>query len=727
MSSDDIRIPAVPDVPVKLTEHDIYTILEPLKRIIDIRQGKFDINQRWATYQDLIDFGTLSAATVEQPVIVIPPQSQYDFILDGDVTAGPTAMADGNDPITMTTRVQMRRDTAAGWSSSDPVPFIGEWCIETDTLRTKIGDGVSAWTALDYRAVWTLTIDDNNIYAGEDAGSDLVIGAEDNIFVGTDAGRAVVDTAGNIAIGAAALGDPASNAGDGNIAIGIGAIGGALVSAAFENIAIGTDSLGALATGSENVMIGFEAGFSITDGERNVAIGLQALDALTTGSDNTAVGRQAAGRLTGENSVMLGANAGLGVTAANYNIAIGRDALGDIAAAITGDNNIAIGRNAMGDAAVTVANLNIGVGLDTLKAITIGSSNVVVGVTAGDILTTGSNNTMIGAEAGSSITTGSLNVLLGRQAGPTTNVSNELYIHNAQSDTPLIHGDFTAGTLTFNATTTLIGDVVISLGSILLSNNEPINFGDSSTFIRGRATDEIDFGTGNAVKVTVRSTGYIDILSGGVIAADELTTPAIRLTEAASVHISDSATFGLIWLKNDAPNRPYFTDDTGVDRKIVTSDLVVSGHIRAGNIQLADGEATNAQFDVDSNLVIATFETVGPTGSGADNIWATMDQMPDNATIMIVQVIIDLDPDSALTASASIWVTHGDDATPSSTADSIKAGIAIDPDADVGLHVFRYEVLIPLGATNQDFNLRYNVANSSAESIQLSYRGFMTD
>lgn len=105
--AEDIRIPAVPDVPVRLTEHDIYTILEPLKRIIDIRQGKFDINQRWATYQDLIDFGTLPAATVEQPVIIVPPTVQFDFNLSGDIVGGPTTLADGTDPITMSTIINL--------------------------------------------------------------------------------------------------------------------------------------------------------------------------------------------------------------------------------------------------------------------------------------------------------------------------------------------------------------------------------------------------------------------------------------------------------------------------------------------------------------------------------------------------------------------------------------------------------------------------------------------
>jgi len=44
----------------------------------------------------------------------------------------------------------MRRDTAANWTSNNPTPAAGEFCIETDTDFYKIGDGATAWTSLGY-------------------------------------------------------------------------------------------------------------------------------------------------------------------------------------------------------------------------------------------------------------------------------------------------------------------------------------------------------------------------------------------------------------------------------------------------------------------------------------------------------------------------------------------------------------------------------------------------
>lgn len=43
-----------------------------------------------------------------------------------------------------------RRDTAANWTSNNPIPLSGEWCIEADTGNIKIGDGSTAWLALGY-------------------------------------------------------------------------------------------------------------------------------------------------------------------------------------------------------------------------------------------------------------------------------------------------------------------------------------------------------------------------------------------------------------------------------------------------------------------------------------------------------------------------------------------------------------------------------------------------
>lgn len=46
--------------------------------------------------------------------------------------------------------IQVRRDTAANWTSVNPVLNAGEQGFETNTGKFKIGDGSTAWTSLTY-------------------------------------------------------------------------------------------------------------------------------------------------------------------------------------------------------------------------------------------------------------------------------------------------------------------------------------------------------------------------------------------------------------------------------------------------------------------------------------------------------------------------------------------------------------------------------------------------
>lgn len=50
----------------------------------------------------------------------------------------------------MTSRLQQRRDTAANWTSNNPILAAGEIGLETDTAAFKIGNGSTAWTSLAY-------------------------------------------------------------------------------------------------------------------------------------------------------------------------------------------------------------------------------------------------------------------------------------------------------------------------------------------------------------------------------------------------------------------------------------------------------------------------------------------------------------------------------------------------------------------------------------------------
>lgn len=55
--------------------------------------------------------------------------------------------------------LQLRNDSAANWTSVDPILAKGEMGIEVDTNKFKFGNGVSAWTALEYASAEQTVID----------------------------------------------------------------------------------------------------------------------------------------------------------------------------------------------------------------------------------------------------------------------------------------------------------------------------------------------------------------------------------------------------------------------------------------------------------------------------------------------------------------------------------------------------------------------------------------
>src|SRR6185369_9195142 len=69
--------------------------------------------------------------------------------LSGTNTGDQTAF-DGGTPSAVVDTIQARRGTAAAWTSANPTLASGEEGFETDTLKTKIGNGSTAWNSLAY-------------------------------------------------------------------------------------------------------------------------------------------------------------------------------------------------------------------------------------------------------------------------------------------------------------------------------------------------------------------------------------------------------------------------------------------------------------------------------------------------------------------------------------------------------------------------------------------------
>lgn len=94
----------------------------------------------------------------------------------------------------MPVQIQLRRDTAANWTTANPTLAAGELGLETDTAKYKIGNGSTAWTSLSYSSLPSNAIDTNTI----NAKGDMLVGTADNtvglLSVGTAGYVLMVDS-----------------------------------------------------------------------------------------------------------------------------------------------------------------------------------------------------------------------------------------------------------------------------------------------------------------------------------------------------------------------------------------------------------------------------------------------------------------------------------------------------------------------------------------------------
>lgn len=86
----------------------------------------------------------------------------------------------------MPIQIQLRRDTAANWTSANPTLAAGELGLETDTAKYKIGNGSTAWNSLSYSSLPSNALSADIV----NAKGDLLVGTADNtvnrLAVGTN-------------------------------------------------------------------------------------------------------------------------------------------------------------------------------------------------------------------------------------------------------------------------------------------------------------------------------------------------------------------------------------------------------------------------------------------------------------------------------------------------------------------------------------------------------------
>lgn len=153
---------------------------------------------------------------------------------------------------------------------------------------------------------------------------------------------------------------------------------------------------------------------------------------------------------------------------------------------------------------------------------------------------------------------------------------------------------------------------------------------------------------------------------------------------------------------------------------------IESNMVRSGNTHLWDGSSGRSFFDIDLNITESAYESVGPTGSGADNIWTDMDNLPSEARILLVQVVLLSTTVSTAISTVELRFASNDIASPPTDTDSLEYSCRFS-----GLAVANYggiygTLMIPLDA-NQVFKTRFDTSNVGGRAYSLIYKGFITD
>lgn len=255
------------------------------------------------------------------------------------------------------------------------------------------------------------------------------------------------------------------------------------------NIGIGYLAAENLTTGTYNVVLGAYAG-QTSDYDKNVLIGAHAGKGSVL-NENVMIGHSAGSEGTLDKNVILGAEAGkkaglqnvyAGYAAGTKNTGQWNTFYGHSAGreAVAGNRNTYLGANS-GQKSLGNENTFIGksAGYDNQ-----GSKNVMVGVIAGEN-TTGSRNVIVGNYAGAYGNAVAGNILLGFNAGRIFSGSNELYIENTSSNTPLIHGNFATDEVTFNGGTNVTGNITFGT----LCNPSDIRFKEKIKTIPNALSD----------------------------------------------------------------------------------------------------------------------------------------------------------------------------------------------------------------------------------------------
>jgi len=166
-----------------------------------------------------------------------------------------------------------------------------------------------------------------------------------------------------------------------------------------------------------------------------------------------------------------------------------------------------------------------------------------------------------------------------------------------------------------------------------LESTAPVSVGDldSADFLRSNVADQVD---GQLTFATAPS------LANNVPVNGKETGGTAR--QLAAIADDDTTHFGNQNLPTVIEHDGSFTEIGGDD--VLYAPAAPTGYIRLTALYVQDEvvKMSGDSFDVAGGVTQATWESVGPTGSGADNIWTDLDDIPAGVKAVIINARLDV-------------------------------------------------------------------------------------
>jgi len=213
--------------------------------------------------------------------------------------------------------------------------------------------------------------------------------------------------------------------------------------------------------------------------------------------------------------------------------------------------------------------------------------------------------------------------------------------YTATSAAPAVSGTLIESS-DFNTTMTEIKDALtqsvskdgqtVITGDIDFDGNQLILDVDGDTSITADTDDQIDFRIGGSDVVSLNSTGILDANKNEIVSVSATASAVNEIT------VANAAT-------GNGPTISATGGDTNIDVNLtpkgtgrVVNTKTVSGYVSGVTEYVENDVGVNStQFSV-YPAIGTTWESVGPTGSSATNIWTSLNSIPSGAKWVNVRI-----------------------------------------------------------------------------------------